>query len=197
MTTLRLSAALVAFALLLRADFDPKLWQFRRAVELHGMAGIVRLKPDAVLYKGSKDELADVRLIRDGGETPYALDVLRPRGEPGQIPARVVNQEVVSGDRLQLTLELRFSLPHDRVTLKTAKQDFLQRVQVEASQDGKEWAMVLRDGVIYDVSQGAHPASFIERGISRLNAALCARYDPWLERSEGGSLRLSNAFWTE
>lgn len=112
-----------------------------------------------MLYRGSLAHLADIRLIHNGIETPYEIEVLRGVSEEREVPAAILNQAAVPGEGVRFTLESRPGVRHDRVRIGAERHDFKQRVRIETSDDARAWAIARDDGAIFDVSQTDRPAS--------------------------------------
>jgi hypothetical protein len=152
MTKLALNA--LAFAALLRADFDPSRWQFRRSIQLEGTDSIASVKVDAAVYRGSAVRLADLRVIRAGVERPYLLETLRGSFEEKELQPNVINKAAVPATGVEVTLDLGGKASHNRLRVTTPDRNFKQRVRIETSDDGKRWAIAREDGYIFDFSQG-------------------------------------------
>src|SRR5258708_3087323 len=104
MTKLVPSALL--FATILRADFDPARWQFRRTIQLDCAAPIATVKIDGCVYRGSAARLADIRVVRSAAERPYVLEALRGSFEEKELQPSVLNKAAVPGVGVEVTLDL-------------------------------------------------------------------------------------------
>ncbi len=149
----------LALAATLRADFDPAVWRVRRKIVLEGGPGLARIQPDAALYRGSRAQLADLRVVRNGLDVPYRIDTLRGAHELREVQAAILDQAAVPGTGVELTLETQSDSRHDRVRLATPLKDFRRRVRIETSDDRKQWAVARADGSIFDVSDTDRPAA--------------------------------------
>ena len=114
--------------------------------------GVVRLTPE--IYVGAQPNLADLRIVRNGEEAPYVIETLTGAVENTEISPAVLNQSVVPGRGLQVTLDLGGHVKHNRLRISTGEANFRQKVRIETSNDGRSWAIARSDGYIFDFSQG-------------------------------------------
>lgn len=140
----------------LRADFDAARWQYRRPVMPASTSGMARLNPDETLYKGSAARLSDVRILRDQTETPYVLRTLQGRNDYRDVQASMINKSVEPKVGVRFTLDAGANARHDRVRIDTQKHNFKQRVEVETSDDDRQWSIARDDAYIFDFSQGGN-----------------------------------------
>jgi hypothetical protein len=121
-----------------------------RAVEGVRGPGLHALRVDAALWQASRASpgtLADVRLAGpDGTEVGWAL---RRVGSPGgevEVPVTLVDPVVLPDGRVRALLDKGRTLQRsDELRLDLAGDDFLRRVRVESSEDGRRFG-VLADG---------------------------------------------------
>ena len=64
--------SLLGLAVLLRADFNAARWQFLRVMAVGQAQQVCTLTLDRTIYVGARTDLADLRLVRNGQEIPYA-----------------------------------------------------------------------------------------------------------------------------
>lgn len=152
MTKLLLSAFTIAA--IARADFDPAHWQFRRAISLDKAAPVASFIVDYTIYQGSRARLSDLRVLRDGIETPYLVRTLSGSREERELRPALLNKAVVPGTGLEATLDLSAHPTHNRLRISTRQKNFKQRVRIETSDDGRTWAIARDDGYVFDFSQG-------------------------------------------
>ncbi|HEV2688157.1 MAG TPA: hypothetical protein VGV35_06375, partial [Bryobacteraceae bacterium] len=147
MTRLLLSLLLAATAIA-RADFDPAHWQFRRVISLDKPAPVASFPVDFTIYKGSRARLSDLRIVRDGGETPYLVRTLSGSREERELRPALLNEAVVPATGLEATLDLGAHPTHNRLRISTHQKNFKQRVRIDTSDDGRTWAIARDDGYI-------------------------------------------------
>lgn len=150
----RLLLSLLIAGAMARADFDPARWQFRRSISVGTAAPVASFTVDFGLYQGSRARLSDLRIVRDGAETPYLIRILSGSREEKEWRPALVNKGAVPGTGLQATLDLGAHPTHNRLRIATREKNFKQRVRIETSDDGRLWAIARDDGYVFDFSQG-------------------------------------------
>ena len=134
---------------------DTTRWQVEAAIQVPaGSNGIASIKLTRDVYVRSRADLADLRVVRGGEEIPYLIEVRTGSIEFREIEPAVINQSVIPGRGLQLTLDLGSHLRHSRIRISTAETNFRQRVRIETSNDERSWAIARDDSYIFDFSHG-------------------------------------------
>ena len=157
----RLLLSLLAAGLLARADFDPSRWQFRRAIAVDRAAPVASIAVDFGLYQSSRARLNDLRMLRDGSEIPYLIRTLSGSREEREWRPALLNKSVVPGSGLEATLDLNAHSTHNRLRIATRQKNFKQRVRIETSDDGRQWAIARDDGYIFDFSEADRHVSIL------------------------------------
>lgn len=158
MTKLLLS--LLAIAVCARADFDSQHWRLRKPIRVNGSAAVSAMRVDLEIFRGSHNQLDDVRIVRDQAEVPYVLQTVYGRSGEHEFQPTILNQSV-TGEGLQATLDLGATPQHNRLRVATRRTNFKQRVRIETSSDGQQWAVALEDGYIFDFSEGDRHAALL------------------------------------
>jgi hypothetical protein len=140
------------------AAFQPDLWAYRRPVQTSHSALNV-LPVDAIVYRTSKAELKDLRLLRSGNEVPYVVRTLSGGREEQRFTPRITDRMAIPGLGTQAVLEMGDAAPHNRLTIHTGATNFRQQVRIEGSDDRKHWGLIRGDGTIFDVSTPDQHAS--------------------------------------
>lgn len=136
---------LLSCALVLAAAFVPARWRYRQRIVTAGP--VTRVVLDRAVYDGAAPGLDDLRVGRDGaGEVPYLLRLAGAGAETLTRTVQIVNQEWRAG-ALSATLELEGQ--HNELLLDISRVDFRSRVAIEASDDGKQWALLRRAAYIF------------------------------------------------
>lgn len=146
-----------------RADFDPTRWPYLRPLA-KGADGFVRVEVDRSAYARSAPGLSDLRLLdAAGAEVPFELEQYLPGTTAASLPARILSLgkvaqqtvfEIDAGDRSDLPPEKR---EHNRVELDTREyRNFTRRVEISASAEGKEYRVLVPDGLIFQYELGTH-----------------------------------------
>src|SRR5579864_2051315 len=149
----KLVLSLLALASLARADFDAARWRLRKPIRLTANVPLSALRIDSETFRGSLEQLDDVRVVRDAAEIPYVLQTLfGQRGDREFQPA--ISNQSVTPDGVQATLDLGARAQHNRLRIATRRVNFKQRVRIETSDDAQHWAVAREDGFIFDFSEG-------------------------------------------
>jgi len=158
MTKLLLS--LLTLATLARADFDPPHWRLRKPIRVNANAPLSAVRADPEVFRGSRNQLDDVRIVRDGAEIPYVLQTIHAGSGEREFQPSITNQSVTS-EGLQATLDLGAHPRHNRLRIATRLTNFKQKVLVETSDDAQHWAKARDDGFIFDFSEGDRHAAVL------------------------------------
>ncbi len=162
MTKLVLSFAIAAG--LLRADFDARNWQTRIAIQVESKRAVSAFVVTPEIYRNSKAELRDVRIINDGKEVSYWIESLSGSQQTIDLQPKLLDKAVTPGVGLHAVLDLgdlSHGSPqrHNRLTIVTLQQNFRESVRIETSDDRRAWDMVRADAVIVDVTRADRQVS--------------------------------------
>ncbi len=161
MMTRRLLLSLLLIAPLLRADFDPLHWRFKREISVRAPWPAANFSIDRQLYLGLAPDQADLRIVRDGTEVPYEITTLNDSSTETELHPPILNQGVIPGTGVQITLELAYPVEHNRLRISTPEKNFRQRVRIETADDTQQWSIVRDDGYIFDFSQDGRHVSIL------------------------------------
>jgi hypothetical protein len=153
--------SLLAFTALLRADFNPARWQFRRSLMAGEAQQVSAVTLDRAVYAGAQAGLADLRVIREGAEVPYVIETLTGSAEERELRPGILDRSVVPGAGLQLTLDVGGAAKHNRLRISTSEVNFRTKVGIETSEDGRRWAVARANGYVFDFSQGDRRVSVL------------------------------------
>jgi hypothetical protein len=135
-------------------------WHYSRAIELapagvEQLAGVVA-PPD--LYTHTDIGLADLRMIDDQGtEVPYVIFQRLGSSKSSALSTTLRENSFSAGAFTQLVLDAGAHAPfHNEVRIETGATDFIEWVQVEASDDGHVWRMVQERAPIFRFRKNAH-----------------------------------------
>ena len=109
------------FVCLAQADFAPDKWPLRRPIEPAPGAAVSAAVVDQTVYSGSKERLLDLRLVRNGREAPYVLEVLAPAQETKEFQPKVLNQAAVPGVGVEATLDLGSHPRHNQLRIASER----------------------------------------------------------------------------
>jgi hypothetical protein len=155
----KLVPSCLLFCALARADFNADTWRYRQPLSVPQRAPIAEFTVDAALYRDSAANLDDLRILRNGVETPYVIKSLIGTRRTIERPTVIVNKSWVPNTGLQAVLDLKGHAEHNRLRVATALHNFKENVLVETSDDGHAWAVVQSAGLIFNVSRDEHAAA--------------------------------------
>jgi len=156
------AASLAAFAALAdtRLPAAWKNWHYSRAIELPptDATRLVSVVTPLDIYPHAMPWLAGVRVIDDQGtEVPYVSFRNEGTSLTGSLPATLRENSFTAGQFTQLVVDLGAHAPfHNAVRIQTTAPNFIEWVQVEASDDGHVWRMVQERAPIFRFRKDAH-----------------------------------------
>jgi hypothetical protein len=162
MQNLLRSAAWLALAALPLAAAAPDLkrWQYRKRVTISDDTKVAHYIIDREIFGASREDLADLRMMRNGIEVPFTMDTLRPPPPVLDWTAVEVLDKAYRPDAgLELTLKYDGKRTHNRVRLETKRKNYRSEVRIEASDDGKKWAVLRGAAPIFDFTTEEHSYS--------------------------------------
>jgi Protein of unknown function (DUF3999) len=137
-----------------------KHWHYSRAIEFTPMNAtqLVSVVATLDIYPHAIPWLADVRVIDDqGAEVPYVSFRSEGTSHTASLPATLRENSFTPGKFTQLVLDAGARAPfHNAVRIQTTAPDFIEWVQVEASDDGHVWRMVQERAPIFRFRKDAH-----------------------------------------
>jgi hypothetical protein len=136
-----------------RADFDPVHWQFLRTATTEQPQQVSILPLDRTVYEGSRPDLADLRVVKDGREVPYIVEALAGSVEQTELRPEILDRTVAPGAGVELTLDLGRTARHNRLRISTEETNFRIKVRIETSADGRRWSLARADGYVFDFTQ--------------------------------------------
>jgi hypothetical protein len=151
-------------ALLLKADFQPSMWKYRRPLPADTAARLIVLNADRIIYIHSQPDLADLRVVSGQDEVPYVLEKMSGSSQREEVSRHVVDQGVTSSGALELTVDVGDGHHHNGIRLSTPRTNFRQRVGIATSDDGRRWTRARDDGYIFDFSQDGRQVSALYVG---------------------------------
>lgn len=145
------------------ADREPA-FRFRKDIDYGPASGedigeeILAVPLDSDIYAATRDGYPDLRIVEDRGmQVPYLLE---PAAKRRTIQVReicasqVVSLHVDEGKALEIVVALGEKAPNaNGATIRTPLVDYEHRVRVYGSKDGKDWALLANDGLIYDYTR--------------------------------------------
>jgi Protein of unknown function (DUF3999) len=120
-------------------------WRYSRTIESTRSSVLNYVTIDREAFAHSENRLADLRIVDDlGNEQPYELrNRLAPPPQPVNIPATLRENSFVRGQFTQVVVDLgaRASF-HSSLRVRTPESDFINWVDVAASDDAHLWRIV-------------------------------------------------------
>jgi hypothetical protein len=145
-------ALLLSAACLAHADFDPQHWQTRMPITVKE-PGISSVRVDPAVYKASRADLRDLRIVHAGIEVPYRVRILAAQRKQIELQPRLLNKTATPNIGVQATLDLNDHPAHNRLRIATALHNFKETVRIETSDDARTWAVAREDGLIFNISR--------------------------------------------
>ena len=148
-------ALFAAFAMLAAAPLPSawKHWRYSRAIQLAptDATRLVSVMAPLEMYSHAKSWLADVRVIDDqGAEVPYVSFRQQGTSNAASLPSTLRENSFTAGQFTQLVVDLgAHALFHNALRVETGQSDFIEWVQVDASDDGHVWRMVQERAPIF------------------------------------------------
>ena len=145
------------------ADFDATCWRYQKRVEGPSQSGYYALQLDAEVLAGADPSLSDLRLVTDAkAEQPYELRVESDQQRLEPVPVRPYNVSRVPkrGRRFEVDLGAAERMT-SQLTIESPDRDFRYQVTVEGSPDSREWAVLRKDGAIFDFRGDAQARSML------------------------------------
>lgn len=140
-----LIAALGAVALASDLPSAWRAWRYSRAINSQRPTILNYIILDREVFVHSENHLADLRVIDDlGNELPYELrNHLAPPAQLVNVPAALGENSFVVGQFTQIVADLG-DRPnfHNTVRIQTPESDFINWVEVAASDDAHLWRIV-------------------------------------------------------
>ncbi len=156
----RFSLFVLLAAGLLHGDFAASAWKVHREI-LGSATGLASIKFDRAIYAAASPTFSDLRVLHDGGELPYILEIAADSETLSRRTGMVVDRAIRDGN-LELVYDLGQVVPHNRLRIDTERRNFRQRVKIETSEDAKRWAVVRDDAAIFDFTQDGRQISSLD-----------------------------------
>lgn len=135
-------------------------WRYSRAIELPQVDGTrlasVVVPPNA--YAHCQPGLGDIRVIDDfGAEVPHAQFIRLGSANSVELPTTLRENSFSPSRYTQLVLNTGKQVPfHNAVRIQTNQADFIEWVQVEASDDARVWRVVQERAPIFRFQKQGH-----------------------------------------
>jgi hypothetical protein len=157
-----------------------KHWRYSRAIELTpaDATRLVSVVAPSDMYVHAQPWLADVRVIDDQGrEIPHVSFRREGTSNTTTLPATRRENSFTAGQFTQLVVDLGAPAPfHNALRIDTGAPDFIEWVQVEASDDGHLWRMVQQRAPIFrfrkDNHQGTQVVHYSENNAQYLRVRI-------------------------
>ena len=120
-------------------------WRYSRAIESGRADALNYITLDREVFSHSENQLADLRIIDDlGQELPFEVrSQITPPPQPVRLPATIRENSFVPGQFTQVVLDLGDRAGfHNSLRVQTSESDFINWVEVAASDDAHQWRIV-------------------------------------------------------
>jgi hypothetical protein len=142
------------------STFDERLWETYAEIIIppnvskDNLTGIY-LDPQKLGNITTQTPFSDLRVVTERKEEiPWQIIEKRPRKQQEEVPHRVQNLSLTEKGEtwLELLIDKQGAIVN-AVDVITPNTDFSRQMQVLSSADGKDWNVVRRDGVIFDITR--------------------------------------------
>jgi hypothetical protein len=166
----RAAAAICALAMLAASPLPVawQHWKYSRPIELPvaDSTRLVSLLLPQDVYWRAAPGLAELRVIDDSGaEVPYALH--SPQGASQFVPAftpGILENSFSPGNYTQIVLNLgNYNTFHNSVRIETYETEFMEWVEIDASDDTQVWRIVQERAPIFRFLQEGHAGTSVVR----------------------------------
>ncbi len=122
-----------------------RTWRYTRTMDEARAGTLNYITLDRAAFSHSENQLPDLRVIDDAGkEIPYAVrsQITRPP-EPVKLPSAVRENSFVPREFTQIVVDLGAKTGfHNNLRVRTPETDFINWVEVAASEDAHVWRIV-------------------------------------------------------
>jgi hypothetical protein len=134
-------------ALSLSADLPSswRSWRYSRTIESGRTDALNYVTLDREVFSHSENQLADLRIVDDlGRELPFEVrSQITPPPQPVRLAATLRENSFVAGQFTQVVLDLGERADfHNSLGVQTSESDFINWVEVAASDDAHQWRIV-------------------------------------------------------
>ena len=132
---------------------DLTKWKFQAQVTVEdgtGQYGRLTLTPD--IYDAARLDLADIRLIDDGGQqVPYVLAKPRDITESFKYSPAMINRSINAAKAAMVTLDFGRQVVKNRVEVETGGNNFRRAVKIEGSNDNVQFFTIVERAYVFAV----------------------------------------------
>ncbi len=135
------------------AVFDPKGWRFFRVVESReGSAeGYMAIPLDARITAKCRGDLADLRVVgSDGVEAPQVIGMVGETETASPLPAKVFRISRQGDKSTDVWIDKGSKIVTHAITIETASRDFVRRVELRGSDNGRDGYVIRMNGLVLD-----------------------------------------------
>jgi uncharacterized protein DUF3999 len=118
--------------------------------------GIWRVPLDAQVQNAARRDFADLRVVSDdGAEVACVVRLDAGSEQVTPLTPAVYNREFVPGKSSSLVLDFGGRAMKNSLRISTPGKNFRREVQVEASEDGKQWRVIREQAFLFQAEAGA------------------------------------------
>src|SRR5216684_6060610 len=122
-----------------------RAWRYSRPIESGRADALNYVTLDREIFSHSENQLADLRIVDDlGQELPFEIrSQITPPPQPVRLAATLRENSFVPGQFTQVVLDLGDrAVFHNSLRVQTSESDFINWVEVAASDDAHQWRIV-------------------------------------------------------
>jgi hypothetical protein len=133
--------------------FDPNEWRNTQTFDVP-TKGLVRVNIPVTTLNAAQPGLDDLRIIDStGNQVPYLIERLLP--DPESTIRPIEFRSTIENSATQLNLKTGTSAPIVGVNLETPATQFMKAVDVEGSNDGRNWIKLAGGDSLFQLPNGA------------------------------------------
>jgi hypothetical protein len=137
------------------AEFDASGWKYYRNIRipLERPSGIAAVALESNVLEKCRADLADIRILASDGSLPrFAIFEAPADEELNPFPVRVFRTARMTGKWTDIWIDKSAKSLTKGILLETSSKDFIRKVEIRGSDNGKEEYVISMNGMIMDVS---------------------------------------------
>lgn len=138
------------------AEFDTTAWKrFRELrVPVENSTGIAAIPLESNVLEKCRPDLADIRIVSsDGSPAPFTIVEAPGDEELNPFPVRIFRIARNPGKWTDIWIDKSAKTLTKGVLLQTSSKDFVRKVEIRGSDNGKEEYVISMDGLLLDISK--------------------------------------------
>jgi hypothetical protein len=138
------------------AEFDTSAWKRFRNLRIpaENSTGVAAIALESNVLEKCRPDLADIRIVSsDGSPGPFTIMEAPGDEELNPFPVRVFRIARNPGKWTDIWIDKSAKTLTRGVLLQTSSRDFVRKVEIRGSDNGKEEYVISMDGLVMDISK--------------------------------------------